>query len=81
MAYTSTTYHDISKIRVRMYGSDNVSGRYNVIRIESFDKNNNAQEVTYFGDYDSNVKISIDDEREMYGSNKDWDTNRWRWYI
>lgn len=67
MAYSSATFHDISKIRIRLYGSECADGsRYNIIKIESFDKNNNAQEVTYFGDYDSNVKISIDDEREMY---------------
>lgn len=71
MAYTSTTYHDISKIKIKLYGAESTNGsRYNVIRIESFDKNNNAQEVTYFGDYNSNVKISIDDEREMYGTDK-----------
>lgn len=71
MAYTSTTYHDISKIRIRLYGSECADGsRYNIIKIKSFDKNNNAQEVTYFGDYDSNVKISIDDEREMYGQDR-----------
>lgn len=67
MAYSSATFHDISKIKITMYGSENTNGsKYNVIRIESFDKYNNTQEVTYFGHYDNNIKISIDDEREMY---------------
>lgn len=67
MGYSSATYHDISKIKITMYCSENTNGsKYNVIRIESFDKDNNCQETTYFGDYDKNIKISIDDEREMY---------------